>query len=101
VKTSTSLLAIVLLAAAGAGGSVELGFEDCQGRLQKCDSAVRVAACAAAPYHRRPPVQLRQVSVVGLPSRQAGGRSGQAAQPEEAGSALGGAFVGEVLHYLG
>jgi len=43
-------------------------------------------------------VQLRQVAVVSLSRSDSGGRSGQAAQPEEARSALSGALVGQVLH---
>jgi hypothetical protein len=46
-------------------------------------------------------MQLRQVAVLRLPARKAGGCRGEAAQTEEAGPALGCALIGEVLHYPG
>src|SRR5436190_7412490 len=76
----------------------ELRLENAQGRLQESDGTVRMATRATAFDHRRPAMQLGQVSEIGLPAGQAGRGRRQAPQAEEARPALRCAFVGQVLN---
>ena len=76
----------------------EVVREHSQRRLKKHHSSVGVVTSASTCHFRRPAVQPLQVNRIRAALGDPGTGLGESAQSEEARSALGGAFAGQVPH---